>query len=263
MHETLLVGGAREERQARLAEIEAVKATVPPELFECFGGAAELAAAYRLISSNPLENVGEIMWRFFIDESKISFMLRGMPDAAFDSVKESLDDIMVKAMSGELELETMVEEPTEEIDVEAATDVDVAEDEAEAVVEPVETIEVQADEMAVAPTNEDVENITPQELETEDGEAVLAAFPDEPFVAPEVPKQPERKRRFEPEEVTPVEAFEEDFDLEDELDDDKRGKKKGKRKKRQLIYDEDAGRVVARRKRKGSRRRDDWEDMID
>ena len=117
------------------------------------------------------------------------------------------------------------------------------------------------------------------ELEAEAPAEVLPAFDDEPeeeaepapaFVEPAV---------FEPEEddeevgevaaETPVVAprVTRDFSptYEPDLDDELGGKKdkKGKNRRRELVYDEDAGKVVARRKRKGSRRRPSYMDEFE
>jgi len=278
--ETILMEVREEERQERLAEIEAVKATVPDELFEVPVSHLDLP---QLIEDKlaPLENVGEVMWRFFIDEDKIRYILRGLPDSAFDSVKASLDDIMVAAMSGEIDLEE-IEEEAEEDEVEAAeAEADTAEQEAAAVAETevaeTDTEEVkeeeQPEEEAVIRAQEETDGLVsedetpaPYEVETVEGEAVPAAFPGAPPTEEELEEELRRQARREKErKEKEAMAFEEeeDFDLEEELEGGKSSKKRSKRKKRQLIYDEEAGRVVARRKRKGSRRRDEWEDYID
>jgi hypothetical protein len=47
---------------------------------------------------------------------------------------------------------------------------------------------------------------------------------------------------------------------DDDKDDDEDGRKRS-RKGRSLVYDEDMGEVVIKRKRKGSRRRPEWEEF--
>jgi N utilization substance protein A len=56
-----------------------------------------------------------------------------------------------------------------------------------------------------------------------------------------------------------LEDGEEDDD-DDEDQERRKAKKKGRRKKRQLVYDEDLGEVVSRRKRKPGRQRGEWEE---
>ncbi len=69
---------------------------------------------------------------------------------------------------------------------------------------------------------------------------------------PDVHKE-ERHKAAEPEE--------EATEIEDEVE-QKRGKK-GKGKQRELVFDEARGEVVSRRRRKGSRRREEWEDYLE
>jgi N utilization substance protein A len=87
-----------------------------------------------------------------------------------------------------------------------------------------------------------------------------AEEPVEAEAAPEVEPEPEP----EPELEVAIQWYEggaEGDELE-ELDDGK-GRKKRQPKKRQLVYDEDLGEVVARRRRKPGRARDEWEDYLD
>jgi hypothetical protein len=64
----------------------------------------------------------------------------------------------------------------------------------------------------------------------------------------------------------PIEALDEEApekELEDEEPVRKAGKK-AKSKQRELVFDEERGEVVARRRRKGSRRRgEEWEEYLD
>ena len=238
--ERLLADQRGVERQARLEEIEAVKMTVPPELFDIPVSSLELPQLI-LDKLEPLENVGEIMWRFFIDEAKIDKLLRGLPPSANESVKDALDEIMIAAMNGEVDVQAVVEPGVVEAD-----EPEIAEAEPEA---PVAEAEPEAP--------------VPYEVETVEGESIPAAFPVDPLMPEEVESDRLRRKpkREEPEAEIDFDEEEEDFELDEDLD--QKSSKKKKRKKRQLVYDEDAGRVVARRKRKGSRRRDDWEDFID
>ncbi|MEL6151260.1 MAG: transcription termination factor NusA, partial [Chloroflexota bacterium] len=255
------------EREERLAEIEAVKATVPPTLFEIPIDQLD-ASPHILAKLETLENVGEVMWRFLIDEKHISNMLRGLPISAFESVKEALDDIMMAAMTGELDIEAVAEDaPVTEAVEEAAP---------EAVAEPEPAANVEAPEPTVAepiaeapaataePAEEADETPVPEPIATVAGEELPAAFPMELPDVEEVamPTPPKPAREPEP-ESEPEPTFDElDFDDADDFDDDEegRGKKKGKKKRRQLVFDEDSGRVVSKRKRKGNRSRDNWED---
>jgi hypothetical protein len=66
--------------------------------------------------------------------------------------------------------------------------------------------------------------------------------------------------------VEEVEDEEEDGDIDAILEPDKAGepkkKKKERQKRRQLVFDEELGEVVSKRRRKGRRARDDWDDFL-
>ncbi len=275
--EELLVAAREEARQERLAEIEAVKSTVPEQLFEV--PVDQLNASPHILARlESLENVGEVMWRFLIDEKHIGSMLRDLPASAFDSVKEALDDIMMAAVMGELVVPTAAPEAEVEssgAEVEAAAEVEAtgatdsveaevvaAEPEAEATAEAPELeTDDEAPPMAF-PTDVAPEESAPapiKELPTPEG-MVPAAFPmvDEPE-EDQAAEKDEAKAKPATQPEPPTDEFD-DFEYDEAGD---KVKKKGKKKKRQLVYDENAGRVVSKRKRKGGRARDTWEDLID
>lgn len=60
------------------------------------------------------------------------------------------------------------------------------------------------------------------------------------------------------EEARPIVEYEEEEEIYEEEDEGEERRKK--EKKRHLVYDEELGKVVAKRQRKPSRRREDWED---
>jgi hypothetical protein len=103
-----------------------------------------------------------------------------------------------------------------------------------------------------------------------DDEAVAAAFADDnieieplkPRVAAAVPRKPVAQPAM-PEVAAP--EYEEGEEEDTEGFAQPGGKKQDKKKKkdrnqrRQLVYDEDIGQVVAKRRRKGSRKRGEWD----
>ncbi len=113
----------------------------------------------------------------------------------------------------------------------------------------------------------------------EKAEALVEAAPAETLVSVEPEKEEEKKppvpekAPVEPEEPASkvidivgeritfpvVETWDEEEEEEGELDKEQRSKKK--KKGQELVYDEDLGQVVARRKRKPGRRRESWEDL--
>ncbi len=218
-------------RQARIAEIEAVKSTLPPQAFTV--PINKLALPDEIVEAlQPLENVGEIMLRFLIDEDRLRRLVSNQRDDALQQVQAALDKFVADIDQYTIVTEAVVPEPVAEIvemPVAAAPVVEVAEDE----------------------------------------ELIPAAFADEPeieIVAPPADRGTPRRpaATFQPPVVAVVEDEEEDGDL-DLTPGAKSGKKEKKKKtnerqqRRQLIFDEEIGQVIAKRRRKGGRG-DGWDD---
>lgn len=229
-----------EARQARLAEINAVKSTLPQGAFtlpvSALGLADEITEAL-----SPLENVGEIMWRFLIDEGHLYDLLSDLPADSIVKVQAALDKVVIPEV-----LEAVAAgQPVSALD----EVVEAVEEEAEIVAEVavVDEAPVVADVSAVA---EDTEP-----------EIIPAAFGDElPLDGEDRGEKKERRRK---ETVTFVEEDEPIDVLLDPNDDASSKKKKDRQRRRQLVFDEDAGEVVAKRRRKGGRVRDEWDDYLD
>jgi N utilization substance protein A len=233
-------------RKARMAEINAVKATLPQAAFRIPISALDLPDNI-IEALEPLETVGEIMLRFLIDEERLRRLLGKQPDEALAQVQEALDKVVTP----------------EDYDVMAGM---VEEEEEEAEVETAEAGETEA----VLATADAVNDGEVEVAEGEAEEAEPAPVPAEDLVAlPEVPLETEeesrkRKAAREREEVVVDEEFVEDEDLEELLEDGTKKsttkRKKEKQKRRQLIFDEELGETVARRRRKGSRSRgNEWD----
>jgi len=220
--ERRLVAERDAERQARMAEINMVKSTLPQGAFELPVEALDLPDEI-VEALQPLRNVGEIMWRFLIDENYLRQMLTGMSNDAFSKLQAALDKVVIP--------ET----------VEAVSEIS----------EPEPTV------IGEAPTA--------PEVVAEEPEVVLDAFADEPVPQTSAPK--ERVAAVKPVQRTEdVEDEDEDVDvlMEDgEGKGEERKKKKDRQKRRTLVYDEDIGEVVSKRRRKGRRTRDDWDDYLD
>lgn len=223
-------------RQARRAEINSVKQTLPQRAFTM--PISSLALPDEIIEAlQPLENVGEIMWRFLIDEDRLRQLLQDLPDSSLNRVQEALDKVVIPEDDAEVEIAPVA----------VAAPAIVADE-----VEPEPVAEV----VAAAPAEEIGE------------EVVLDAFADEPEIAMPAPKPLPRKQQLQP--VAPKEPEpavyvavdeEEDDGLEVISKDGKPGKKKKKnerQQRRQLIFDEEIGQVIAKRRRKGGRGTDDW-----
>jgi hypothetical protein len=150
------------------------------------------------------------------------------------------------AFVAQVEAQAVAEEVAE---VEAVAEEAVEAEEEEAVeAEAEKEVEVTAEVEAVAEEEEAVEE------EEEEEPDLIAAIDDlaTPLIQVDKPKKKEKKKVVV---VQPVQTKEE---TEDDDDADKR-RYKGK----QLVFDEERGRVVTKRKRKGSRSRPEWEDFED
>jgi transcription termination/antitermination protein NusA len=228
----------REElRQARLAEINAVKSTLPAGAFELSVDALDLPDAI-IEALQPLENVGEIMWRFLLDEGALHRMLGKLPEGSFSQLQAALDKVVIPEVA---EVPEAVEEEAEE-----------AEAEAEIVEEAVPVTEEPEAETPVAETV----------LEPE-ADVVPMVFGDEP-VPEEVVEQPRAKPARREPEYEVEEEDEENLDaLLEEQERESAKKRKDRQKRRQLVFDEKLGEVVSKRRRKGRRSKDDWDDFLD
>jgi N utilization substance protein A len=115
-------------------------------------------------------------------------------------------------------------------------------------VAPPEAIETEPIEVEESVAPEVVEMVADAREDSAEAEAV-----------PEVEIEPESPEE-QPELDIYLEWVEGDEEEEDEdVSERRKAKKKSRRKKRQLVFDEDLGEVVSRRRRKPGRRREDWE----
>jgi len=140
-------------------------------------------------------------------------------------------------------------EPAPEVEVEVAPEVEEAAEPIEALVEEVDVLE-EAIEPEAELEAEPVE-VEP-ELEEPVSEDLIPSALESLVSEPAQPKEKTKKR------LKLVVAGDEE---EEEID--QVSKKRAKAKRRKLEYDEDLGKVVAKRQRKKSRARDDWEDYLD
>ena len=182
---------------------------------------------YNVLTQAGITKVGQLVQQLVTSEADLLAIPKFGPKALAE-VKEA---IQVKGFS------PLAPEPVEVIEEEAAEEA--IEAEAEVVEEaPIITGQAEevAEEIAVA-----VEEVSPPvvevepEIEVEEGPAVVLE-PEEEILAPEI---------------------------ELELEEEELGKKKKRRaKKRTYVYDEELGEVVAKRRRKPGRRREEWEDIV-
>jgi len=212
-------------KQARLAEINAVKSTLPPASFKTPISALDLPE--KIVDAlQELENVGEIMWRFLIDERRLRLLLKDLPEDSLMQVQAALDRIVIPD-----------------------------EDEAPAPVAASVAPVVTDVPVAAAPASEDEDVVLDAFPDEPEVETEVKPQPRKPVLVP---------KPVEVAEPEAVEATDEDGD-DDSFDENRPGGKKKQKKKerqqrRQLIFDEEIGQVIAKRRRKGGRDRDGWDD---
>jgi N utilization substance protein A len=221
-------------RAKRIKAMDKVRPNIPAGAFQMSLDELELADDITQALKN-IENVGELMVRLQADEENLRQMLElaDAGDDAMDAIKEAIDSLVI--------IEPKVVEPAAPAEPEPAP------------------VQASLPEPAAV-----VETATPG-VDVTDEEEAPPAFIDEirkPELPPEGLEVRQPRRVAKPVvEVEPVEdvAFEEG---DDDSDASKKGKKgkKGKNQRRELVFDERRGEVVAKRKRKGGRSRG-WDDF--
>jgi len=253
--------GLREDRRAeRQALREAAREQVPAIAYQYPLADTYLPLrVYNLLAESGYEWVGDVMEAYFVDPDGL-LGLPGFGPAALADVGQMVETI-------EFEDFVAAEEAEEEIAVETHDMVvDVPQSEA-APVMPLE---------AALPARQD-DWADPEELAKAERAALVARLSgaaatedtaEEPALVAEVAEpvvdvlpQERAVRVVEVPDDVFIEADFVDGDDDDELTG--QGEKKAKQRRRQLVFDEDLGKVVARRKHKPGRARDDWEDYVD
>lgn len=218
----------------------------------------------RLLDYN-ISSVGDVLYRLELgDEALLRF--EGIDEEALDTIRGRVADNEALWLEAEVEEEapeepvTTPEEAAVVADGEALAEETLApadEEVAEApVAEAEEALEEEIPELpAVEEQALDVEEA--EVAEEEEAEEEVPAIDDlsTPLVEPKKPPEEKKKKG----KVVIVSRPGGDRDEEGEEDEETAEQRKG----RQLVFDEDAGRVVTKRKRKGGRRRPDWEDFED
>jgi N utilization substance protein A len=227
-------------------ERAAVRKLVPDQSWEIPIEALAIPAdIQKQLGKEDIKSAGDILFKLELGEETL-LRIKDFDESTIEILKEAIDATLTEAVEAGGEQVAEVDEAAEAVGEETAEAEAVEETEDEAaeaaveVEEPIATAEVEA----VAVEEESVE-------EEEEEVDLLAAIDDlaTPLIQVDEPKKQEKKKVVV---VQPVPSK----DTEEEDDDEKR-RNKGK----QLVFDEQRGRVVTKRKRKGSRRRPEWEDL--
>lgn len=204
--------GARRERREM---IETVRPLVPAAAFHMPLKELELAPDIMAVIER-LSNVGELWVRFMADEAGLEMMLKegNAGSDAMEAIGYALDDLVIPEVYEE-----------EAAQAAAAAEVPALAESADVVIEE----------------------------DKEDADDVLEDVEEIPEVAPEALRDGRHKTDEEPDYESYLEVDDEDTDIDAIADkESKNKKKKSKQKRRQLVYDEEVGEVVAKRRRKRS-----------
>jgi len=243
--EQALLAQRNEARERYLQEREAVKSTLPPDLFKLPLDVLAVSQAI-LDILEPYENVGEVMLTCLVDDTIVARKLSSLEGSPMDDIQTALDTVMAANIEQLL---------AESISIEDIEEPAVAMDEDEAPVE--------VEEPLAGASMED---------DAEEGDVLLDAF-GQPVIGEEIEAEADPSAPGPAPEKTAPDAGGFDQVIEDtdyyhgdegepdfELDRSKSKKKrrKDRQKRRQLILDEASGEVIAKRRRKG--RRGSWDD---
>lgn len=221
---------------------------------------------HNLLLDNEVETVGDAIFHLELGD-KVILGFRGLGEAALETLKERTAAYLRELAPEEAPTAVAVEVEAEELP------------EPEEIAEPVEMV---ADEL---------EEVVAEEVvaETAVVETAVAEPPaPETIVEPVVETAPEPEAEAEPEQEPVMEDLVDDLSRslvevekapkpapqkkekpgivvvrqeEAPAEDDEEERKRRARKGRALVYNEDIGEVVTKRKRKGSRHRPEWEDF--
>jgi transcription termination/antitermination protein NusA len=198
---------------------------------------------HTLLEEAGITNVGEAIYQLELGQEQL-LNIEGFGEKALSDLREAVDAFSLPA--AEPEAEAVAEEVVAEAAPEAET--------VEAVAEPEPTPDVAAEtvveEVAVAVS--EAEEVDEADVDFEAAIAELPEAESEPTKAAEEPA----KKPAKPSIVVVARPAAEG--TEDEDDDERRKGHKGK----QLVFDENRGKVVVKRKRKAGRRRPDWEEFL-
>lgn len=234
----------------RKARAEARKA-IPDQAWKLDLEALDLPGrVHNLLLDAEIETVGALMMT--LSQGNEAFLeIKGLGDKALETVQEHLANF-----DGWEEVQEP--EEVEEADVAEAKEVEAEEAVAEA--EEVEAeAEVETEEADVAEAEEEeevvakVEEAEAEAVEEDEKEAIPVIDDlSQPLVEPKPAKEPKKKKKEKPAVVIARPASAPATDTEEDRSRGRKGK--------QLVLDEESGEVVVKRKRKGSRRRPEWEE---
>ncbi|WP_119066997.1 transcription termination factor NusA [Aggregatilinea lenta] len=254
--ENLMLQEREASRSERKAMMDTVRALVPERAFTMDIGELELDEDINRALSK-ISNVGDLMVRMLAEEPVLEQMLRqgGAGEDAMEAIRFALDDLVI--LSPEEEAEAAAVAAEEEAAAAAKAEVE-AEPVAEApqpVVDKTEPLLPVDDALLSYQPAAEADAV---EEEASLDEVVLPAFVEpEPAAPPATETEAEKARRKGP-KPQPKE-----WERALEPDGDDADKTKAKKKARELVFDEERGEVVAKRRRKRSRgSQGEWDEFL-
>lgn len=244
----------RHQRNEARKQIPAVAWTLPLDELNLPG------RVHNLLLDNEIETVGDVLYTLRLgDQAFLDF--KGFGEVGLQTLREA-----VAAYALPEPVEPVVE-AEEEVEAELVTDeAEVAEtavSEADVVAEE-ETMVAEETAVVTETIEDDVteeEAVEEAEEEQEEEEEVtLEEMLDDlsrSIVADVIEEKPQQKKEEKEKPSVVVVKTPASRDTDQDDDDDARKQRKG----RSLVFDEDMGEVVIKRKRKGSRRRPEWEEF--
>ncbi|HEX6384364.1 MAG TPA: transcription termination factor NusA [Anaerolineae bacterium] len=210
---------------------------------------------HNLLLDNSIETVGDVLLALQMGD-QLFLNFKGFGEASLETLKEHVAAYELPepaAPAVEEEEAVLAEEPVAEAEAEEVVTAEAELEEAEVEEEALAESVAEAEAEAVAGELE--AEVVAEEEQEEDLEVEPAAIIDDlskPLIQPE--EKPKKKKEKEKPGVViarPTPSFEPEREQPE--------RRKGRKGKR-LVYDEDMDEVVIKRKRKGSRRRPEWED---
>jgi N utilization substance protein A len=222
------------------------------------------------LMENDVTTVGEVLYRLEVGPQSLT-RIEGVDERSIRIIRDAMAEFQREYAERAQQAEAVMEVS------DAAVEEVFVVSEAESLDEALEgeTVYVEAEEAEMAPAldmtdaafefalfEEALEEI-PEELSAEVSGAEAAELPEiddlSVSLVREVLVEPEKKAPAEKKVVVVARPAPDVLDESEDASKKRQGAKRGK----QLVFDENAGRVVVQRKRKGSRRRSKWDDIGD
>jgi transcription termination/antitermination protein NusA len=211
---------------------------------------------HNLLLENEIESVGEVLYRLELGEEHL-LRIEGFNDRSLEAVHNRASELQ-EAILALTSAEQAVVAEGEAVAGEEAEVVAGAEPPAEeAIIDDVEAeLVAEAGESPIGELEAEVEPVTEEAEELLEEEIEVPAIDDLSAPLVEIVRKDDRKREEKKGKVVIVSRAGADEEADGDEDEATR-----QRRGRQLVFDEEAGRVVAKRKRKQSRRRPEWEEL--